>query len=49
MPTGGVSENNMNEYLTLSNVGAIGGSFMTPSKLVKEKNGMKLLRFAKLL
>ena len=37
MPTGGVSENNMNEYLALSNVGAIGGSFMTPSKLVKEK------------
>lgn len=37
MPTGGINENNMNEYLNLSNVGAIGGSFMTPSKLVKEK------------
>lgn len=37
MPTGGVSEENMNEYLALPNVGAIGGSFMTPSKLVKEK------------
>ena len=37
MPTGGVSEKNMNEYLALSNVGAIGGSFMTPTDLVKAK------------
>lgn len=37
MPTGGVSEKNMNDYLALSNVGAIGGSFMTPNDLVKEK------------
>ena len=38
MPTGGVNLNNMNDYLTLDNVGAIGGSFMTPSKMVKAKD-----------
>ena len=37
MPTGGVNENNMNDYLALPNVAAIGGSFMLPSKLVKAK------------
>ena len=47
MPTGGVSENNMNEYLTLSNVGAIGGSFMTPSKLVKEKKWNEITEVCK--
>lgn len=37
MPTGGVNENNMNDYLALPNVAAIGGSFMLPNKLVKAK------------
>ena len=37
MPTGGVNENNMREYLNLPNVGAVGGSFMAPNNLVKEK------------
>lgn len=37
MPTGGVNEENMLEYLTLPNVAAIGGSFMAPSSLIKEK------------
>lgn len=37
MPTGGVTEENMLEYLSLKNVGAVGGSFMAPSNLVKEK------------
>lgn len=38
MPTGGVSFDNMNEYLDLPNVAAIGGSFMTPSSMVKNKD-----------
>lgn len=38
MPTGGVSYENMNEYLDLPNVAAIGGSFMTPSAMVKAKD-----------
>ena len=37
MPTGGVSEANLNEYLALPNVAAVGGSFMAPDKLVKAK------------
>ncbi len=38
MPTGGVNAENMNEYLSLPNVAAVGGSFMLPGSLVKEKN-----------
>lgn len=38
MPTGGVSEKNWKEYLALDNVVAVGGSFMTPSSLVKAKD-----------
>ena len=37
MPTGGVNEDNMLDYLALPNVAAIGGSFMTPSSMIKEK------------
>lgn len=37
MPTGGVSQKNMREYLDLPNVAAIGGSFMVPTDLVKQK------------
>ncbi|WP_315004325.1 bifunctional 4-hydroxy-2-oxoglutarate aldolase/2-dehydro-3-deoxy-phosphogluconate aldolase [uncultured Selenomonas sp.] len=34
LPTGGVNNENMLDYLTLPNVAAVGGSFMTPDKLV---------------
>lgn len=37
MPTGGVSPENMNDYMALGNVLAVGGSFMAPDKLVKAK------------
>ncbi len=47
MPTGGVSLDNMNEYLALPNVGAIGGSFMTPSNLVKEKKWDEITKVCK--
>ena len=47
MPTGGVSLDNMNDYLALPNVGAIGGSFMTPSKLVKEKKWDEISKVCK--
>ena len=42
MPTGGVSLDNMNNYLALSNVAAVGGSFMTPSAAVKAKDWAKV-------
>jgi 2-dehydro-3-deoxyphosphogluconate aldolase/(4S)-4-hydroxy-2-oxoglutarate aldolase len=38
LPTGGITYDNMNDYLNLSNVAAVGGSFMTPSTLVHTKN-----------
>ena len=38
MPTGGVNLDNMRDYLDLGNVAAVGGSFMLPGDLVREKN-----------
>ena len=37
VPTGGVNYDNMLEYLDLPNVAAVGGSFMTPSAMVKNR------------
>lgn len=37
MPTGGVNEKNLKDYLALPNVIAVGGSFMAPDALVKAK------------
>ncbi len=37
MPTGGVSEANMLDYLALPNVLAVGGSFLCPDALIHEK------------
>lgn len=42
MPTGGISLENMQDYLALSNVTAVGGSFMTPSDAVKAKDWGKV-------
>lgn len=36
MPTGGINAKNMHDYLKLSNVIAIGGSFMLPNDLISE-------------
>ncbi len=36
IPTGGISENNVGDYLTLSNVAACGGSWMVPQDLVEQ-------------
>lgn len=38
VPTGGVGLNNLTEYLDLPNVAAVGGSFVPPTKMVKEKD-----------
>jgi len=38
VPTGGVSTENMADYLALPNVAAVGGSFTCPSKLVKARD-----------
>lgn len=38
VPTGGVGLNNLTEYLDLPNVAAVGGSFIPPAHMVKEKD-----------
>lgn len=37
-PTGGVSLSNMNEYLACQNVIAVGGTWLTPAKLIQNKD-----------
>ncbi|SJZ41708.1 bifunctional 4-hydroxy-2-oxoglutarate aldolase/2-dehydro-3-deoxy-phosphogluconate aldolase [Anaerorhabdus furcosa] len=38
IPTGGINQNNMHDYLSLPCVDAIGGSFMLPQELIDSKN-----------
>lgn len=38
IPTGGINQTNMHDYLSLPCVEAIGGSFMLPTSLVEDKN-----------
>ncbi|MGN0728424.1 bifunctional 4-hydroxy-2-oxoglutarate aldolase/2-dehydro-3-deoxy-phosphogluconate aldolase [Treponema sp.] len=38
IPTGGINCGNFKEYLSCKNVGAVGGSWMCPDTLIKEKN-----------
>jgi len=37
MPTGGVSLDNLKEYLSFKNICAVGGSFMVTDKLLQAK------------
>jgi len=37
-PTGGISPDNVNEYLALNNVICVGGSWLARSDLIKEKD-----------
>ncbi|TLM79572.1 bifunctional 4-hydroxy-2-oxoglutarate aldolase/2-dehydro-3-deoxy-phosphogluconate aldolase [Microbulbifer harenosus] len=46
-PTGGVSPGNAKDYLSLSNVVCVGGSWMASSKLVAEKNWAEITRLAR--
>ena len=46
-PTGGVSLDNMNEFLDLKNVLCVGGSWLVPKKLLDEKNFDEITRIAK--
>lgn len=38
LPTGGINEKNMHEYLSLPNVLAIGGSFMLPNDIIEAQD-----------
>ena len=46
-PTGGISPENYNAYLNLSNVACVGGSWLVPSDAVKSKNWAKVTELAK--
>ena len=45
VPTGGLNKKNFSEYLKMENVISIGGSFMMPNDLVKEKKWDSLKKF----
>jgi 2-dehydro-3-deoxyphosphogluconate aldolase / (4S)-4-hydroxy-2-oxoglutarate aldolase len=47
-PTGGISPENYNAYLSLNNVACVGGSWLVPEDAVKEKNWDKVTELAKL-
>ncbi len=47
-PTGGISPENYNSYLQLSNVACVGGSWLAPVDVVKSKNWAKVTELAKL-
>ncbi|HEY8568067.1 bifunctional 4-hydroxy-2-oxoglutarate aldolase/2-dehydro-3-deoxy-phosphogluconate aldolase [Microbulbifer sp.] len=46
-PTGGVSPSNAKDYLSLSNVVCVGGSWMAAPKLVADKNWAEITRLAR--
>lgn len=47
-PTGGISPENYNAYLALSNVACVGGSWLAPADAVKAKNWAKVTELAAL-
>ena len=46
-PTGGISEENFIEYLNLDNVISVGGTWLTPAKVVKEQSWENIVTLAK--
>jgi len=46
-PTGGITADNLQDYLKLPVVAAIGGSWMVGSSLIKEKNWPEITRFTR--
>lgn len=46
-PTGGITAANAQEYLSLPNVGCVGGSWVAPAKMIAEKNWAGIQALAK--
>ena len=46
-PTGGVNLNNLNDFLALPNVLCVGGSWIVPSKLIREKRFDEITRLSR--
>lgn len=47
MPTGGISMQNIKDYLAIPNVVACGGSWFVEKKLISEKNWREIGRLTK--
>jgi len=45
-PTGGIREDNLNEFLACENVLCVGGTWLTPTKLVEQQDWAKLREIA---
>lgn len=46
-PTGGINLSNLNDFLKLKNVLCIGGSWITPPSVIKEKNFKQITKLSK--
>ncbi len=46
-PTGGISASNLQDYLSLPNVPMVGGSWLTPSRLVEQGQWTEITRLAR--
>ncbi len=46
-PTGGISLENMNSFLSLPNVLSVGGSWIVPKKAIEDKNFQKITKLSK--
>ena len=47
-PTGGINQSNANEYLNLTNVIGVAGSWMAPRELIKERDWSKIRKIVKM-
>ena len=47
-PTGGVNLNNLNDFLALKNVLCVGGSWIVPSQVIREKKFDEITRLCKI-
>ena len=47
IPTGGINQNNLIDYLSLKNVIACGGSWLAPKKLISDKKFDKIIHLTK--
>ena len=47
MPTGGVNQSNIKDYLSFNRVVACGGTWMVSNKLIEEKNFEEITRLTR--
>ena len=47
MPTGGITLDNVSDYLSLSNVCAVGGSWLSPRSLIEDQRWEEIVQLAR--